>query len=138
MAYPLPPLPQNYAPPTADPPHPTYSTVVNATTVNPPPTGYPQPNPPPPAAVANSTANPAKPPVAAIIKHFGHPHALKQMEIEEKMAKVCSACECELSASAYCCTEACCTFNLHKDCFDSPREVRHKSHLDHPVKGVLP
>ncbi|KAG6395071.1 hypothetical protein SASPL_145662 [Salvia splendens] len=155
MAYPPP--PQNYAPPpTSDPPHPTYSTVVNATTANPPPTGYPQPNPPAPAAVVNPTANPpptgypqpnppapaavvnptanlAKPPAAAIIKHFSHPHVLKQMDIEEKKAKVCSACECELSGSAYCCTEAYCTFNLHKDCFDSPREVRHKSHLDHPL-----
>ncbi|KAL1535910.1 hypothetical protein AAHA92_28633 [Salvia divinorum] len=140
MAYPPP--PQNYVPPAADlplppQPHPTYSTVVNATTANPPPTGYPQPHPPAPAAVVNPTTNPPqplpKPPAASIIKHFSHPHVLKQMEIEEKKAKICSACECELSGSAYCCTESYCTFNLHKDCFDSPREVRHKSHLEHPL-----
>lgn len=56
------------------------------------------------------------------------------MEIEKGKAKVCSACECELSGAAYCCTEAYCTFNLHKTCFDSPQEVRHKSHLEHPLK----
>ncbi|KAL6495649.1 hypothetical protein OROGR_030212 [Orobanche gracilis] len=92
---------------------PTYSTVVNTapTTTN---------NPPP------------KPPTN-LIKHFSHPHVLKHMEIEQKNTKVCSACECELHGSAYCCTEPHCSFNLHKSCFDSSREVRHKSHLQHPL-----
>ncbi|KAL0464371.1 UNVERIFIED_CONTAM: hypothetical protein Slati_0324700 [Sesamum latifolium] len=79
------------------------------------------------------TSNPEPKPAPSIIKHFSHPHVLKAMEIEKKNAKVCSACECELSGSAYCCTEPYCTFNLHKSCFDSPREVRHKSHLQHPL-----
>ncbi|KAH6772931.1 hypothetical protein C2S51_011335 [Perilla frutescens var. frutescens] len=123
-AYPQPnPTPQNYVPPPSPPPLPSptapiCSTVVNAT----------------PSAAANppQPSNPqSKPP--SIIKHFSHPHVLKQMEIEKKNAKVCSACECELSGSAYCCTESYCSFNLHKSCFDSPREVKHKSHLQHPL-----
>ncbi|KAK6162871.1 hypothetical protein DH2020_002712 [Rehmannia glutinosa] len=132
-AYPQPnATPQNFVPPVnppvANPPPPnpiatvpTYSTVVNATTTNPPP---------PPPVSQNNTPQP-KPPT--IIKHFSHSHVLKLMEIEQKNSKVCSACECELSGSAYCCTESHCTFNLHKACFDSPRELRHKSHLEHPL-----
>ncbi|KAG8391327.1 hypothetical protein BUALT_Bualt01G0176300 [Buddleja alternifolia] len=112
--------------PNPQPPQPystgsTYSTAVNTTTTtNPPPVQSPQTNNPP-----------SKPP--AIIKHFSHPHVIKAMELEQKNAKVCSACECELSGSAYCCTEPHCTFNLHKTCFDSPMELRHKSHLEHPL-----
>ncbi|KAL8495905.1 hypothetical protein ACS0TY_019865 [Phlomoides rotata] len=120
-----PPPPQNFSPPTNipaattppppppqhNPTLPTYSTVVNTTTTTPP--------------------TPSKPP--SMIKHFSHPHVLKAMELEQKNKKVCSACEFELSGSAYCCTEPYCTFNLHKSCFDSPREVHHKSHLQHPL-----
>ncbi|KAL0379940.1 UNVERIFIED_CONTAM: hypothetical protein Sangu_0058300 [Sesamum angustifolium] len=109
------------------PPQPTYSTVVNTTTNPPPPVSQPIPPQFP------QTSNPEPKPAPSIIKHFSHPHVLKAMEIEKKNAKVCSACECELSGSAYCCTEPYCTFNLHKSCFDSPREVRHKSHLQHPL-----
>ncbi|KAL3622420.1 hypothetical protein CASFOL_033831 [Castilleja foliolosa] len=97
-------FPQSFVPPTTN----------NPLTANPPPP--PQPKP---------TSN--------IIKHFSHPHMLKLMEIEKKNAKICSACECELSGSAYCCTEALCPFKLHKICFDSPRELRHKSHLQHQL-----
>ncbi|KAL3622419.1 hypothetical protein CASFOL_033830 [Castilleja foliolosa] len=104
-------------PPIANPPpqpnatEPIYSTVVNTT----------------------PTTNQPKPPTNNMIKHFSHPHPLKPMEIEKKNAKVCSACEREFSGSAYCCTEAQCSFNLHKACFDSARELRHKSHLQHPL-----
>ncbi|KAL2234239.1 uncharacterized protein LOC105170022 [Sesamum indicum] len=131
-------VPQNFVPvPVNDattstpppPPQPTYSTMVN-TTINPPqPPPVSQPTPP----QFPQTSNPEPKPAPSIIKHFSHPHVLKAMEIEKKNAKVCSACECELSGSAYCCTEPYCTFNLHKSCFDSPREVRHKSHLQHPL-----
>ncbi|KAL7120693.1 hypothetical protein ACP275_02G137900 [Erythranthe tilingii] len=120
--------PYNYVPPAnpaanpPPPPQPTvpiYSTVVNATpATNPPP---PQPTKPEPKPAPN------------MIKHFSHPHVLKGMEIEQKNAKVCSACECELTGAAYCCTESQCNFNLHKTCFDSVREIRHKSHLEHPL-----
>ncbi|KAH6811980.1 hypothetical protein C2S53_017785 [Perilla frutescens var. hirtella] len=101
------PTPQNYAPPPLNPTPPIYSTVGNTT--------------------PSTAANPL------IIKHFSHPHVLMQMEMDKKKAKVCSACEGELSGAAYCCTESYCTFNLHRSCFDSPREVKHKSHLQHPL-----
>ncbi|PIN25184.1 hypothetical protein CDL12_02082 [Handroanthus impetiginosus] len=128
--------PQNFVPPpnypTTNPPPqpppqpnstvPTYSTVLNAATTT---------NTQAPPPVSQPTNPQSKPP--SIIKHFSHPHILKPMEIEQKNAKVCSACECELSGSAYCCTEPHCTFNLHKSCFDSPHEFRHKSHLQHPL-----
>ncbi|GFQ07695.1 hypothetical protein PHJA_002913600 [Phtheirospermum japonicum] len=132
--YPPPPQPQittyppnpnnpypNYTPTNTPPPNEAqnYSSAFHLTPANPPPPPPPQPNP--------------KPPLNNMIKHFSHPHALKPMEIEKKNVKVCSACEFELSGSAYCCTEAHCTFNLHKACYDSPREIRHKSHLQHPL-----
>ncbi|KAI3444938.1 hypothetical protein Pfo_001603 [Paulownia fortunei] len=141
LAFPQPnATPQTFVPPvnapaTNPPPPPqpnatvpTYSTVVNATTTTPP---APPPSVSQPSTPAQSNNPQSKPPT--IIKHFSHPHVLKPMEIEQKNAKVCSACECELSGSAYCCTESYCTFNLHKACFDSPHEVRHKSHLQHPL-----
>ncbi|KAK6162870.1 hypothetical protein DH2020_002711 [Rehmannia glutinosa] len=59
------------------------------------------------------------------------------MEVEQKNSKLlCSACERELSGSAYCCTEPHCNFNLHKACFECPREIRHKSHLEHSLTLV--
>ncbi|KAL7158210.1 hypothetical protein ABFS83_02G127100 [Erythranthe nasuta] len=68
----------------------------------------------------------------AIIKHFSHPHVLKDMEIEQNEGKICSACECKLSGgAAYDCTESRCSFGLHKACFDTAREVCHKSHPEH-------
>ncbi|KAL3815031.1 hypothetical protein ACJIZ3_016299 [Penstemon smallii] len=113
------------------PPTPNYSPPASAPYPNSPPP--PTTNPPPPPPGYPQTNNPqSKPP--SIIKHFSHPHVLKAMEIEEKSGKVCSACECALSDSAYCCTEPYCTFNIHKSCFDSPLEVKHKSHLQHPLK----
>ncbi|CAI9103230.1 OLC1v1001679C1 [Oldenlandia corymbosa var. corymbosa] len=68
------------------------------------------------------------------VKHFSHPHALKQIEIAESAKKICSGCEDELTGSAYTCIESQCYFNLHKSCFELPIEIRHNSHLDHPLK----
>ncbi|KZV23617.1 hypothetical protein F511_24026 [Dorcoceras hygrometricum] len=116
-----PPLTTITATPPPQPPQQTYTPPVSS---SPPP-------PPPPAPQPTANATPSK--QSSLIKHFSHPHILQPMELEKKKAKVCSACECELSGSAYCCTEANCTFNLHKACFDSPVEVRHKCHLDHPL-----
>lgn len=69
-----------------------------------------------------------------MIRHFSHPHVLKEMEVNKNSGKLCSACECELAGVAYCCTDSCCKFNLHKACFDAPTEIRHKSHLQHQLK----
>ncbi|XP_075477570.1 uncharacterized protein LOC142518661 [Primulina tabacum] len=111
-------------------PHPPQAPTQTYT----PPASYPNTNPPqPPPSASPPTPSTSLPKPPSLIKHFSHPHVLQPMELEKKNAKVCSACECELSGSAYCCTEANCTFNLHKACFDSPTEVRHKCHLEHPL-----
>ncbi|KAI5647702.1 hypothetical protein M9H77_33707 [Catharanthus roseus] len=70
------------------------------------------------------------------IKHFSHPHPLHLQEIKDNStttpAKTCSGCEDDLSGEIYTCTKSkYCNFNLHKSCFDLPREIRHKSHLEH-------
>ncbi|KAL8500690.1 hypothetical protein ACS0TY_020319 [Phlomoides rotata] len=93
----------------------------------PPPPGvspvYPQPNTTTPPTPVESNEPKSE---TSMIKHFSHPHFLKPNEIEQKLD--CSACESDLSGSAYSCTEPHCNFNLHKDCFDLPREVSHKFH----------
>ncbi|CAA2966723.1 Hypothetical predicted protein [Olea europaea subsp. europaea] len=112
---------------------PTNPTVPNFS----PPVSVANVNPTPPAP---QTENFQQPPTIKpqtkpqVIKHFSHPHILQPIEIKDKNTKVCSACECDLFGSAYCCIEPYCNFNLHKVCFESPLEVRHKSHLDHPLK----
>ncbi|KAL2491473.1 Cysteine/Histidine-rich C1 domain family protein [Abeliophyllum distichum] len=110
---------------------PTNPTVPNFS----PPVSVGNMNPTPPASQAVHVQQPQTKP--KVIKHFSHPHILQPTEIKEKNTKVCSACECDLFGSAYCCIEPHCNFNLHKACFESPMEVRHKCHLDHPLK-LLP
>ncbi|XP_012849632.1 PREDICTED: uncharacterized protein LOC105969424 [Erythranthe guttata] len=137
--------PATNPPPPPQPTEPIYSTAVNATpATNPPPP--PQPEGPIYSIAVNATPatnppppQPTKPelnPAPTLFKHFSHPHVLNGMEIETENAKVCSACEIELTGAAYCCTESQCSFNLHKTCFDAPREFPHKSHLEHPLTLV--
>ncbi|XP_051147009.1 uncharacterized protein LOC127262395 [Andrographis paniculata] len=117
----------NYPPQTGiypPPIDPIYSIVVSSST-NPP---APNPNP----VISHLEHPPAKPP--AIIKHFSHPHVLTAMEVEKRKGKECSACGGDVAGAAYLCTEPHCGFNLHKTCFESPPEVKHKSHLQHPLR----
>nr|GMD59496.1 putative DC1, C1-like, Zinc finger, RING/FYVE/PHD-type [Ipomoea batatas] len=67
--------------------------------------------------------------------HFSHPHRLKLTEVQEKDGKKCSGCEYIITGPVYTCVDPDCgvDFNLHKKCFELPREVRHKSHLDHAL-----
>ncbi|XP_059654313.1 uncharacterized protein LOC132301037 [Cornus florida] len=65
--------------------------------------------------------------------HFSHQHGLQLSEIQEKDGIVCSGCEQDLSGSAYNCAKSNCNFYLHKSCFELPKQIQHKSHLEHPL-----
>ncbi|KAL3537284.1 hypothetical protein ACH5RR_000650 [Cinchona calisaya] len=106
---------------------------------NPPPVANNQVKPPVLSPSVPQAAEPVRisllsnPSSVKEVKHFSHPHALKLIEIQETAPKICSGCEDDLTGSAYSCIESQCNFNLHKSCFELPREIRHKSHLDHPL-----
>nr|GMD71778.1 putative DC1, C1-like, Zinc finger, RING/FYVE/PHD-type [Ipomoea batatas] len=117
------------------------------------PNPNPNPNPIPsfspptsaPAAASPSVHSPAapepEPPVGfptgkdRETTHFSHPHRLKLTEVQENDGKKCSGCEYIVTGPVYTCVDPDCgvDFNLHKKCFELPREVRHNSHLDHAL-----
>ncbi|GAB4846392.1 hypothetical protein Ancab_025397 [Ancistrocladus abbreviatus] len=67
-----------------------------------------------------------------IIKHFSHPHALREYKFQERHRIVCDACELDLLGEAYGCAK--CDFHLHKSCFEAPRELEHGGHPKHTLK----
>ncbi|XP_019191908.1 PREDICTED: uncharacterized protein LOC109186399 [Ipomoea nil] len=122
--------------------HCAYSPIPN----QPIPCSHPNPNPipnfSPPTVHSPAPAEPeSEPPVGfptgkdRETTHFSHPHRLKLTEVQEKDGKKCSGCEYIVTGPVYTCVEPDCgvDFHLHKKCFELPREVRHKSHLDHAL-----
>ncbi|WOG95681.1 hypothetical protein DCAR_0415008 [Daucus carota subsp. sativus] len=67
------------------------------------------------------------------LKHFSHSHPLYPSEFEDEDPLFCSACEEEIIGTAYRCSKSKCDYHLHKKCFELPREIRHKSHVEHPL-----
>ncbi|XP_027113627.1 uncharacterized protein [Coffea arabica] len=104
------------------------SPVVNSQ-IKPPEASSSLPQPSEPVRIS-LLSNPSK---VQEVKHFSHQHALQLNDIKDTSPKVCSGCEDNLTGSAYSCVESQCNFHLHKSCFELPREIRHKSHLDHPL-----
>ncbi|CDP07680.1 unnamed protein product [Coffea canephora] len=108
-----------------------YESIQHNASSNPPLHNSPMPMPQPSEPVRISLlSNPSK---VQEVKHFSHQHALQLNDIKDTSPKVCSGCEDNLTGSAYSCVESQCNFHLHKSCFELPREIRHKSHLDHPL-----
>ncbi|KAM7512289.1 hypothetical protein LguiB_011164 [Lonicera macranthoides] len=71
------------------------------------------------------------------IKHFSHPHPLRLSEFQEGDSIVCLGCEEDLLGPGYSCITSECDFNLHKSCFKLAREIKHESHIEHPL-ALLP
>ena len=67
------------------------------------------------------------------IKHFSHGHPLSVPNAREEDSIVCSGCEKVLLSPAYSCIISKCDFNLHKLCFKLAREIKHETHIDHPL-----
>lgn len=67
------------------------------------------------------------------LKHFSHSHPLYPSEVEDDDPLVCSGCEEEIIGTQYGCSKSKCEYHLHKKCFELPREIRHKSHVEHPL-----
>ncbi|GAB4846402.1 hypothetical protein Ancab_025407 [Ancistrocladus abbreviatus] len=67
------------------------------------------------------------------IRHFSHPHALREYKFQQRRFHhtVCNACELDLFGVAYGCTT--CNFYLHKSCFEAPRELEHRAHPKHTL-----
>ncbi|KAL8500688.1 hypothetical protein ACS0TY_020317 [Phlomoides rotata] len=127
----IPIYPPHNATPSNDTQHYPTQTSVNPSVPN---NHFPSVNPvyPQPNITALPQPQPVQSKDTSMTNHFSHPHFLKPNEIEQKQEKICSACDSDLSGSAYSCTKPHCSFKLHKACFDSPREVRHKLH-PHPL-----
>ncbi|KVH87734.1 C1-like protein [Cynara cardunculus var. scolymus] len=68
------------------------------------------------------------------IMHFSHPHNLFMVNLQDKEDEVaCSGCEENLIGKGYSCVEPKCDFHLHESCFHLEKEIRHKSHPEHPL-----
>ncbi|KAM7508963.1 hypothetical protein LguiA_019416 [Lonicera macranthoides] len=67
------------------------------------------------------------------IRHFSHRHPLRLSEFQEGDSIVYSGCEEDLLGLGYSCITSKCNFNLHKSCFELVREIKHESHLEHPL-----
>ncbi|KAI3719164.1 hypothetical protein L6452_20058 [Arctium lappa] len=68
------------------------------------------------------------------IKHYSHPHGLVLVNLKHgKKKTTCSCCQETLTAKGYSCVEETCNFHLHESCFNLDKEIRHKSHPDHPL-----
>ncbi|XP_070669602.1 protein VACUOLELESS GAMETOPHYTES-like [Malus domestica] len=78
----------------------------------------------------------------AMVKHFGHRHELCSFQVQEEVDEIiiCSGCDLELmmnsGTSAYKCSKSKCQFYLHDLCFELPRQIKHKSHPQHPLTLV--
>ncbi|KAM1781221.1 hypothetical protein EV1_039199 [Malus domestica] len=74
-----------------------------------------------------------------MVKHFNHCHELCPFQVQEEDDEIiiCSGCDLELmmnsGASAYKCSKSKCEFYLHDLCFELPRQIKHKSHPQHPL-----
>ncbi|XP_059654312.1 uncharacterized protein LOC132301036 [Cornus florida] len=87
----------------------------------------------PNAVSTEALSQASKPTHVSNAKHFSHQHALHLSEVQEEDGIACSGCEQDLSGSAYNCSKSKCNFNLHKSCFELPKQIQHKSHLEHPL-----
>nr|XP_043624669.1 uncharacterized protein LOC122596199 [Erigeron canadensis] len=70
-----------------------------------------------------------------VFMHFSHPHKLSVVDLQESEENeiTCSACEDTLVGKGYSCVEPKCDFHLHESCFNLKKEIRHKSHPEHPL-----
>ncbi|CAE5987038.1 unnamed protein product [Arabidopsis arenosa] len=67
------------------------------------------------------------------VRHPSHNHPLRGYKAQVEDEIICSGCDLDLIGAAFKCTKSECGYFLHKSCFDLPREIRHKSHPDHPL-----
>ncbi|KAM7508962.1 hypothetical protein LguiA_019415 [Lonicera macranthoides] len=65
-------------------------------------------------------------------KPQGYPDTTPVVPVTVK-PQVCSGCEEDLLGSGYSCSTSKCDFNLHKSCFKLAQEIKHESHLEHPL-----
>jgi len=67
------------------------------------------------------------------VRHPSHNHPLRGHKAQVEDEIICSGCDLDLLGAYFKCTKSECDYFLHKSCFDLPREIRHKSHPDHPL-----
>ncbi|KFK41231.1 hypothetical protein AALP_AA2G102500 [Arabis alpina] len=74
-----------------------------------------------------------KPATRPSVRHPSHNHPLRGCKAQVEDEIICSGCDIELDGAAFKCTMSDCDYFLHMSCFELPREIRHKSHPDHPL-----
>ncbi|GAA0187061.1 hypothetical protein LIER_34349 [Lithospermum erythrorhizon] len=127
------PIVTNQAPPMPTPPA-AYPAINNQAGQSNQPQNNTIPVFPPTSAPLNIPLTSSNQPKVNEIRHFSHQHALKELEFTKQDGKKCYGCGYIIDGSGYSCVDLQCNFNLDKSCFESPNEVKHKSHLDHTLK----
>ncbi|XP_010514676.1 PREDICTED: uncharacterized protein LOC104790594 [Camelina sativa] len=74
-----------------------------------------------------------KPATRPSVRHPSHNHPLRGHKAQVEDEIICSGCDLDLIGASFKCTKSECDYFLHKTCFELPREIRHKSHADHPL-----
>ncbi|EOA31845.1 hypothetical protein CARUB_v10015072mg [Capsella rubella] len=67
------------------------------------------------------------------VRHPSHNHPLRGYKAQAEDEIICSGCDLNLIGASFKCTKSDCDYFLHKSCLDLPREIRHKSHPNHPL-----
>ncbi|CAH2058032.1 unnamed protein product [Thlaspi arvense] len=74
-----------------------------------------------------------KPSTRPSVRHPSHNHPLRGYKSQAEDEIICSGCDLDLIGAAFKCTKSECDYFLHKSCLELPRELRHKSHPNHPL-----
>ncbi|KAL1224691.1 Protein VACUOLELESS GAMETOPHYTES [Cardamine amara subsp. amara] len=74
-----------------------------------------------------------KPATRPSMRHPSHNHPLRGYKAQAEDDIICSGCDLDLIGAAYKCTKSECDYFLHKSCVELQREIRHKSHPNHPL-----
>jgi len=65
--------------------------------------------------------------------YFCHKHKLTRANCAKGIKEKCKVCQLRISGATYCCIN--CNFFLHESCLETPQEIQHQYHLQHPLLG---
>ncbi|KAL3564949.1 hypothetical protein D5086_032995, partial [Populus alba] len=65
--------------------------------------------------------------------YFCHKHKLTRANCARGIKEKCKVCQLRISSATYCCIN--CNFFLHESCLETPQEIQHQYHLQHPLLG---
>ncbi|KAJ6854746.1 hypothetical protein NC651_039640 [Populus alba x Populus x berolinensis] len=65
--------------------------------------------------------------------YFCHKDKLTRANCARGIKEKCEVCQLRISGATYCCIN--CNFFLHESCLETPQEIQHQYHLQHPLLG---